>query len=418
LTKEFLGGKHGAEELYPVGLLRQAPAALLTLTWLFAVQLSTGLAQVELRLVPVEGQSRVVQVVGIAPEWVIHFQPESEPPLHARDVVRLEHPQLSPPRPEGPQVLLVNGERLRGSLVRSSEETVRVRTEMAGLVELPWECLAAVLVDSVEPLARQEELLRHLQKAGKDADEVWLKNGDRLQGNLLEIHEEGLVLESGGQRLEVPRAQLLGVSFNKSLARWMPPDRLHALVVLADGSQLRLTELKWEGRRVEGKTFPGGTVSFVADQVRVVEFYGGRAVYLSDLEPMAVRQVPYVGALFPYRRDQTVLGNPLSLRGQVFRKGLGVHSYCELVYQLDGSYRTFRAVLGVDDETQGRGSVEFVVLVDGQGRFRSPVLTGQSAPLPVAVDVAGARELKLVVDYATNGDVLDHADWADAMLIR
>jgi hypothetical protein len=60
--------------------------------------------------------------------------------------------------------------------------------------------------------------------------------------------------------------------------------------------------------------------------------------------------------------------------------------------------------------------VIFRVLVDGQERFASPTVRGGDAPLPVSVDIRGAKKLELVVDYADRGDVLDHADWLDARI--
>jgi hypothetical protein len=61
--------------------------------------------------------------------------------------------------------------------------------------------------------------------------------------------------------------------------------------------------------------------------------------------------------------------------------------------------------------------VVFRVLVDGHERFASPILRGGDAPVPVSVDVRGAKKLELMVDYADRGDVLDHADWLDARLV-
>jgi hypothetical protein len=39
-------------------------------------------------------------------------------------------------------------------------------------------------------------------------------------------------------------------------------------------------------------------------------------------------------------------------------------------------------------------------------------------PTPISVDLSGAKQLDLVVDYADRADVLDHADWLNARLIK
>jgi len=38
--------------------------------------------------------------------------------------------------------------------------------------------------------------------------------------------------------------------------------------------------------------------------------------------------------------------------------------------------------------------------------------------VPARVDLAGAKRLDLVIDFADRADELDHADWLDARLIR
>ena len=60
--------------------------------------------------------------------------------------------------------------------------------------------------------------------------------------------------------------------------------------------------------------------------------------------------------------------------------------------------------------------MRFRVLVDGQEKFASPILRGGDPPVPVSVDLTGAKKLELVVDYADRADVLDHADWLDARI--
>ena len=97
--------------------------------------------------------------------------------------------------------------------------------------------------------------------------------------------------------------------------------------------------------------------------------------------------------------DSQYDGNMLSLRGQTYMRGFGVHAPSELDFDLSGgSYSRFRAVVGVDDEVGGNGSVDFQVFVNGEAtpRFDSGMLTGSDAALPVDVDVQGATSLRPV----------------------
>ncbi len=78
----------------------------------------------------------------------------------------------------------------------------------------------------------------------------------------------------------------------------------------------------------------------------------------------------------------------------------------------------FQARVGIDDSTGRRGSVRFRVLVDGREKYVSPILRGGEKPVPVEVDLTGAKRLELVVDYADRADVLDRADWLDARIVE
>ena len=43
--------------------------------------------------------------------------------------------------------------------------------------------------------------------------------------------------------------------------------------------------------------------------------------YLSDLEPSKVEETPFFGHRLPWRRDVSLLGEPLKMNGQTYRAG-------------------------------------------------------------------------------------------------
>jgi lysophospholipase L1-like esterase len=109
-------------------------------------------------------------------------------------------------------------------------------------------------------------------------------------------------------------------------------------------------------------------------------------------------------------------GHTIRIGGQSYTKGLGVHANSTIVYNLGGAYQTFASDIGIDDETGGDGSVAFQVWVDGVKVYDSGRVLGGVAARSVAINVAGAQELKLVVTDSGDGDAYDHADWASARL--
>jgi hypothetical protein len=134
--------------------------------------------------------------------------------------------------------------------------------------------------------------------------------------------------------------------------------------------------------------------------------------WLDEMNP-SLHEQDY-GGLVPRR---SVDQNPLRIGGKEFSRGLGTHANSQVQFPLGNRYRRFEALVGVDDEKQGAGSVVFQVVVDGRKVFDSGVMRGKQPAKKVSVPLDGAEELLLVVTDAGDGITCDHADWADARLI-
>jgi hypothetical protein len=148
----------------------------------------------------------------------------------------------------------------------------------------------------------------------------------------------------------------------------------------------------------------------------------GKAVYLSDQKPKQYEHKPYLpGAMhWPYAANRSVAGRDLRAGGSTHDCGVGMHSACQLTYDLGGGYQRFEALVGLDERTGAKGSVRVRVLVDGkpQDLGEGRELTARDGVLPVRVNVAGAKELTLVVEFGRGGDVQDHVNWLDARLVK
>ncbi len=117
------------------------------------------------------------------------------------------------------------------------------------------------------------------------------------------------------------------------------------------------------------------------------------------------------------RTNASIKGNPITLRGTAYASGLGTHASSTISYALGGTYTTFLSDVGVDDETNGQGAVDFQVYGDGTLLYDSGVLTGTSPVAHVSVSVAGVQTLTLVATNGVAGTIdYDHADWAGARL--
>ena len=114
------------------------------------------------------------------------------------------------------------------------------------------------------------------------------------------------------------------------------------------------------------------------------------------------------------RANQSVDGHPISIGGKTFATGLGTHAVGEIRLNLRGQGKSFFARVGVDDETQGKGSVRFMIYGDKKLLADSGVMKGGESHRVLDVSLKGVRSLRLVVDDGGDGISYDHADWAEA----
>ncbi|WP_327358286.1 NPCBM/NEW2 domain-containing protein [Streptomyces sp. NBC_01304] len=109
-------------------------------------------------------------------------------------------------------------------------------------------------------------------------------------------------------------------------------------------------------------------------------------------------------------------GNPLTLNGTVFAKGLGVHADSAVEFYAGTRCSKVTAQVGVDDEKSTNGSVAFEIWADGRKAASTGVLTTPDAAQAISADVSGAQLVRLVVTDGGNGVDSDHADWAEATM--
>ena len=115
-------------------------------------------------------------------------------------------------------------------------------------------------------------------------------------------------------------------------------------------------------------------------------------------------------------QDQSVEGHSLKIGGQGFTHGLGTHTNGSVVIRLNGGAERFEASVGVDDDTYGKGSIQFEIWVDGKRIAQTPVMKGGQPPVKISADLKGANKVVLISSDAGDGNSYDHADWCDAKL--
>ena len=115
--------------------------------------------------------------------------------------------------------------------------------------------------------------------------------------------------------------------------------------------------------------------------------------------------------------DKSVTGKAISIGGRTFDRGVGTHAGSALYVKLDGKTERFRAQVGVDDATNGKGTIQFLIYGDGKRLFDSGIMKGGQQARAVDVPLAGIARLILIVTSGGDGADSDHADWAQAEFV-
>ena len=123
------------------------------------------------------------------------------------------------------------------------------------------------------------------------------------------------------------------------------------------------------------------------------------------------------------QKDVAISGRKLTLTGEnneavEYEKGLGMHSTSTVIYDLtDKDADIFSTYIGVDRAMYNSvGQVQFEIYVDGTLAYDSGIMKAKDKQKYVEVNLADAKELKLVVKDGGNGNGSDHATFGDTKL--
>ena len=186
-----------------------------------------------------------------------------------------------------------------------------------------------------------------------------------------------------------------------------------------DGTTVAFTALALNGNDFTLE-LPGiGRRKVSRKAVATITFRSDRVADLASLKPTDVKEYGFFDRVFHYRVNRAVGGGALRLGGQTYASGLGLHSFCELSWDLGGAYSSLVARVGIDDAVRPAGNAQLTFLADGKPLTEPLHLTGKDAPQIVRLKLAKARRLTIRVDFGPDGlDVSDHVNIAAARLIK
>jgi hypothetical protein len=354
--------------------------------------------------------------------------------VQLKDVVGLRRSgQVIPPLPTGPQLMTAYGDRLAAEFQGLDRTGIRIRptlfpAEKRGVLTVPTSAATVLWLTSLPAELPLDAASYPWLQDNRNRDILRTRNDDLIRGIILgpepDAAKPGLRIRPDiGEPRTLNTDQLTAIAFNPLLARSRLPKGAYARVVLIDGSRLSLTSISMAAGLLSGETLFGAKWEAPLESVASLLVLQGKATYLSDMKPRKLEQTSYLGVSWPPQTDRTVRGKALHLSSEggitSLDKGLGTHPRCRITYDLGSKYRRFEALVGLDPDSGDRGQAVLRVFVDGkEQKIEGFPNLGSGKAVEVRIDVVGAGELTLEVDFGPAGDVRADVNWGLARLIE
>ncbi len=316
------------------------------------------------------------------------------------------------------QIELANNDHFKGAIKKWEEKKLSMTLAAAPGVTLdvPVEQARQLWIGTSDQIKKAQALN---EKPGVE-DVAFVAKDDQIiavRGVSLGVDGESLKFRFNDQERKIAVNRLVGLTFGRS--EDAPVDR-----VFRQAFQFANDDVitgNWTGVTKDTATATmiwGDEVKLPVKQIAKIRAANGRVVYLSDLKPTQVEQVPYFDRMLGFRIDKSLNGKPLQLSEGSIAKGIAVHSRTVLHYDLGGQFDEFRCKLGFQQPEGKLGQADIRVIGDGKAIFEKADAKGDQPSSDVNVKVAGVKELVLEVDFGKNQDVGDRVVWGNARLLR
>jgi hypothetical protein len=337
---------------------------------------------------------------------------------------------------------LVDGTLLPLSEFHATKSTATLEIEVPQpddhtTIQVPIKDVVAVRLRELEPAIKEQWEQIRSQNLPSDVLVIVSprgKNLDGVEGVLGDITTDKIQFEYDGSSMRVDRARVAGWIYFRKNTSTQPEPRC----ILHGHTGLRgaVNDIRLTGQTLEITTAGGTLLKWPLADLRFADFSAGKILYLSDLTPASERWTPLVG-LSPtaesaakygrVRLDQSAFGGTLTLlvdgsassarSVKSFSKGVAIRSRTELVYRLPPGFKQFVALAGIEPATSSTGDVRFLIYADDRSLFDADI-AGDQAPREIKLNIAGAKRLKIVVDFGQNLDTGDWLNLCEARLIK
>jgi hypothetical protein len=283
--------------------------------------------------------------------------------------------------------------------------------------------------DVVEKTSRSKDVLARIATIKDDKTGMEQQVPNAAEGLIGEASEDGSTIRftlASGKEGDIPFTTIYGMIFSRKpdpsaapvICRLTDTHRNLVMVSSAEGTPTGFTVTTPAGAKIE----------YTPTLVLSMDYSRGKRDYLSAMTPTKVEEKVAAAANaesdLHFRTDRSLYDGPLELNNTTYDKGLALHAHSELVYDLNGAYREFHAVVGLDREGQFGRTVLVRIEADGVEVAKLTFTRGdkdKSAPVVVTRNIKDAKKLHVIVthlDVDKDNDIGLNAVLADAYVSK
>lgn len=333
----------------------------------------------------------------------------------------------APPAEGGAQLLLADGTQLDVKKYTLENRTFVVDSAGFSMFEVPAAALRLLRFNADQRSfdARWDELLG--EKILGDAVVIRRQDDLSYQEAIIQSIADGkAAIQLDELEAKIPLDKLAGLLFYQRNNRKLGAPLCK--IELRDGGVIFAGKIMLEEDLLKIESSAGGKFELPFASVQALDFAAGNIVSLADLTPDQDAWATFIPSSLPrdqlsliyapdVRTGSSALPLELSIGGESksFASGIALHARTELTYLLPDDVRQFHAFAGLPDGASG--PLKLTITAD-KTTLIDKVLDQNEPTLDIHGDVRGARRLKVVVDFAGNGDLGDRVYLCQPRLIK
>lgn len=383
---------------------------------LFVLCASAALAADPPELRPLKGEKLKGDLVGLNDKEIVLQIDGKSVSTPVEGTLQLDF--RAPVSPAGlwSQVELTDGSVLRCSKVELKEKDAILTLVSGQTATIPMALLTSIMreANDVKFVAAWKDLL-----GGKKFSYDVLVARHPMTGTL--GYNEGTFYDAAanGKTIEFKRKdkekdsfateKILGMIFVRPPDPNMPGRLCEVLDI--QGAKLFAKSVVLKDGKFVVSTQCGAKVEYAADALARLDYSKGKLMYLSEFELSRVKVVEVVKTTGEFKRDRNIDGSELRLAGKKYEKGLAMHADKDVTFDLDGEYREFKAVVGIDDNVPQGSDAPVVLRIEGDGKELLALnVTRKDGAKPVNLNIKDVQKLRIIV---RTGDMFDNGKHLD-----